>query len=114
MAIGGRVGQVAYQARKDIIPRPTAELADLRFRALLAEADWQRLPPAVRRRFSKRLSDGATAVYRGLVVEMGMSRAYAGAPAAATREEGERMLSLLADMVVLEVTDALRSASLST
>lgn len=74
MAIGGRVGQVAYQARKDIIPKQIAELADLRFRALLAEADWQRLPPAVRRRFSKRLSDGTTAVYRGLVVEMGMSR----------------------------------------
>lgn len=44
-----------------------AELADLRFRALLPAADWAALPAAVRRRFSKRLSPGATVVYRGEV-----------------------------------------------
>lgn len=44
-----------------------AELADLRFRALLPAADWAGLPPAVRRRFSKRMSPGATVVYRGEV-----------------------------------------------
>lgn len=75
MAIGGRVEQVAYDTRKDIIPKQTAELADLRFRALLPDTDWQRLPPAVRRRFTKRLADGATAVYRGLVVEAAMTSA---------------------------------------
>jgi hypothetical protein len=50
-------------------------LGDLRFRALLSDADWARLPPAVRRRFSKRLAAGATAVYAGEVVEARMSRA---------------------------------------
>jgi hypothetical protein len=38
---------------------------------------------------------------------MGMARAYTGAPAAATREEGERMLARLVDMIVGEVTEAL-------
>jgi len=50
-------------------------LGDLRFRALLSEAGWARLPPAVRRRFSKRLAAGAAAVYTGEVVEAWMSRA---------------------------------------
>lgn len=52
-----------------------AELLDLRFRALVPEADWARLPPAVRRRFSKRLGDGESAVYAGRVVETRLSRA---------------------------------------
>jgi hypothetical protein len=50
-------------------------LGDLRFRALLPDADWARLPPAIRRRFSKRLAAGGTAVYTGEVVEAWMSRA---------------------------------------
>jgi hypothetical protein len=50
-------------------------LGDLRFRALIAEGDWAALPAAVRRRFSKRLGDGNTAVYVGKVVETRMSRA---------------------------------------
>jgi hypothetical protein len=33
-------------------------LGDLRFRALVPEADWGRLPLPIRRRFSKRLADG--------------------------------------------------------
>jgi hypothetical protein len=49
-------------------------LRDLRFRALLSEADWAGLPAAVRRRFSKRLADGNTAVYVGTVLETWMSR----------------------------------------
>src|SRR3954454_1339760 len=51
------------------------ELADLRFRALLSEADWAALPLPTRRRFSKRLAGGNTAVYVGEVIETQMSRA---------------------------------------
>jgi creatinine amidohydrolase len=38
---------------------------------------------------------------------MGLDRAYAGAPAAATAGEGEELYRRLADMVVGEVVDAL-------
>jgi hypothetical protein len=51
------------------------ELGDLRFRALLSEADWLALPPPIRRRFSKRLAGGNTAVYVGEVIETQMSHA---------------------------------------
>jgi len=51
-----------------------APLCDLRFRALLSDDDWKRLPRATRRRFSKRLADGATAVYVGEVIEISFSR----------------------------------------
>lgn len=50
-------------------------LGDLRFRALLSEPDWAALPLAIRRRFSRRLADGATVVYAGTVIETRMSRA---------------------------------------
>src|SRR5262245_53497801 len=50
-------------------------LGDLRFRALLSDADWASLPLAVRRRFSKRLAGGNTAIYVGTVLETWMSRA---------------------------------------
>jgi hypothetical protein len=51
------------------------ELGDLRFRALMSEQEWAALPLPVRRRFSKRLSGGKTAVYVGTVIETRMSRA---------------------------------------
>src|SRR5476649_2149949 len=51
-----------------------AGLGDVRFRALLSDDDWRRLPPATRRRFSKRLADGNTALYVGEVVEVSFSR----------------------------------------
>ena len=53
----------------------TNELGDLRFRALLSEADWLALPHTIRRRFSKRLSGGNTTVYVGEVIETRMSAA---------------------------------------
>jgi Domain of unknown function (DUF4166) len=61
-------------------PRPVAphiepvELGDLRFRALLSAEEWASLRPAIRRRFSKRLSGGDTIVYAGEVLETWMSR----------------------------------------
>jgi hypothetical protein len=51
-----------------------AILCDLRFRALLSDEDWGRLPLATWRRFSKRLADGKTAIYVGEVVEVRFSR----------------------------------------
>jgi hypothetical protein len=54
---------------------PDDSLGDLRFRALLSDAEWSALPLAVRRRFSKRLAGGRTLVYTGEVLEMRMSRA---------------------------------------
>ena len=43
-------------------PGSAPELGDLRFRALMSEADWAALPLPIRRRFSKRLAGGDTAV----------------------------------------------------
>jgi hypothetical protein len=50
-----------------------APLGDTRFRTLVGELDWRTLPPAVRRRFSKRLAAGETALYRGSVVTTELS-----------------------------------------
>jgi hypothetical protein len=47
---------------------------DLRFRALVDARDWERLPDQVKRRFTKRLSGPAVALYRGMVVGMEVSR----------------------------------------
>ena len=53
---------------------PEAPLGDLRFRGLLSEDAWRALPLAVRRRFSKRLAGGQTAVYAGHIAEARFSR----------------------------------------
>src|SRR5262249_42972359 len=47
---------------------------DTRFRALMRPEDWASLPAAIRRRFSKRLANGATVLYAGEVLETTMSR----------------------------------------
>jgi hypothetical protein len=72
---------VASQSKIPKLRAPTASdesldatLCDLRFRALLADEDWGRLPLATWRRFSKRLADGKTAIYVGEVVEVRFSR----------------------------------------
>jgi hypothetical protein len=56
-------------------PGSEPELGDLRFRALMREADWNALPLSIRRRFSKRLAGGNTAVYVGETLTNEMSRA---------------------------------------
>lgn len=64
-----------------VIPFPTrappgaSELGDLRFRRLLGEAAWARLPSAVRARFARRVVGGKTVTYAGEVIECRMSRA---------------------------------------
>jgi len=52
-----------------------ATLGDPRFRALLSASDWASLPGPVRQRFSKRLADGETVIYRGEIVEAVVTRA---------------------------------------
>jgi hypothetical protein len=75
-----RPPRIAFEPRQQpLLPRRDGSrddaLGDLRFRALLSEQDWAALPPAIRRRFSRRLADGATIVYAGTVIETRMSRA---------------------------------------
>ena len=55
--------------------KPPHPLADLRFRTLVGEAAWARLPDAVCRRFSKCLSPEDAVFYRGKVVATELSRA---------------------------------------
>ena len=76
MSIERAVAGAGGSGQRDAARSDGAErLGDLRFRALLPEADWSRLPPAIRRRFSKRLAAGETAVYTGEVVTAWTSRA---------------------------------------
>ena len=56
-------------------PDTASDLGDLRFRALVSSEEWSQLPPAVRKRFSKRVSAGSTVVYTGEVSESRFSRA---------------------------------------
>jgi hypothetical protein len=65
---------IAFELRREPQPQPRPELGDLRFRALMSEAEWASLPPAIRRRFSKRLAGGQTIVYAGEILESWMSR----------------------------------------
>jgi Domain of unknown function (DUF4166) len=56
------------------VPADAQPLGDLRFRALLGEAGWARLPPAIRRRFAKRVAGGDTTVYVGRITTTRFSR----------------------------------------
>ena len=60
---------------RNYIDPSAPELGDLRFRALIPDADWASLPLPIRRRFSKRLAGGKTVVFVGEVIETQMSRA---------------------------------------
>jgi hypothetical protein len=66
---------VRVAPRVEGLPYADAEgVVDLRFRALVGEAGWSRLPAAVQRRFSKRLAPGAVLLYAGEVLETRLSR----------------------------------------
>jgi hypothetical protein len=67
-----RPKQVAFEAHESGNAR--VALGDLRFRALLSDEDWAKLPLAIRRRFSKRVADGSTIIYVGEILESSMSR----------------------------------------
>jgi hypothetical protein len=72
MALQGRISNLVSPPNSDA--SLDATLCDIRFRALLSDEDWGRLPLATWRRFSKRLADGNTAIYVGEVVEVRFSR----------------------------------------
>lgn len=55
--------------------KPDQKHPDHRFRALLGESAWRRLPSAIRARFGKRLRGGASVVYQGEVIAMRMNLA---------------------------------------
>jgi hypothetical protein len=72
---------MALEAKTRGLPAPSEAdpaldpiIGDFRFRALLSEDDWARLPPATRRRFSKRLAGGESTVYVGEIEEIRLSR----------------------------------------
>src|SRR5262245_3095176 len=52
---------------------PDESLGDLRFRALLSDAEWAALPLSVRRRFSRRRANGKAVVYIGEILETRIS-----------------------------------------
>jgi hypothetical protein len=76
------VAVAATEAEAKVIPfRPRARSAapapgvgDLRFRTLVGEESWARLPEAVRARFGRQVGEGRSIVYAGEVVECRMSR----------------------------------------
>jgi hypothetical protein len=75
----GRVAEAEAEAEATVIPFPpraaaSAEIGDLRFRALVGEAAWARLPEVVRARFGRHIGEGRSVVYAGEVVECRMSR----------------------------------------
>jgi hypothetical protein len=72
MALPGKIQKIP--APPNSTDQIDAALGDLRFRALLPGEEWERLPPAIRQRFSKRLADGGTVIYAGEVVDVEFSR----------------------------------------
>lgn len=66
---------VTPRAEASTAPGADDGVVDLRFRALVGEEGWSRLPEAVQRRFSKRLAYGAVLLYGGEVLETRLSRA---------------------------------------
>lgn len=56
-------------------PPTCAKEPDSRFRDLLGEEAWNNLPAAIRKRFGKRLSGGASVTYQGKVTTMRLSLA---------------------------------------
>jgi hypothetical protein len=68
MALASRISRQLQPA-----PSHCKLIDDQRFRALLSDEDWGRLPLAIWRRFSMRLADGKTIVYVGEVDSAGIS-----------------------------------------
>lgn len=52
------------------VAHPELPCRDDRFSRLLGQANWLKLPPAVRQRFGKRVRGGASVAYQGIVTQM--------------------------------------------
>ncbi len=76
--INAKVGQIAAVATAQSHANKTgchdSNLYDFRFRALLPREQWEILPAAVQRRFSKRLSEGRVALYAGMITQTRFSK----------------------------------------
>lgn len=82
MLIQGYINEAAFdwappdaEIRQAPADPPKAKQEDNRFRTLLGEAGWNRLPAPVRARFGKRLKPGDSVAYQGVVKQMFMTRA---------------------------------------
>ena len=65
----------SYGPSPDDRTREPSTLGDLRFSRPVPDAHWRTLPENIRRRFSKRVADGESVVYTGVVVLSEASRA---------------------------------------
>jgi hypothetical protein len=98
----------AVSIREATVQEPAGELADLRFRALLPAEAWAALPLAVRRRFSKRMTGGATVTYRGAVAAvranvagrlLALAARLIGGPLPLVYEPGASVVTVTEDQV---------------
>ena len=98
----------AVSIREATVQEPAGELADLRFRALLPAEAWAGLPLAVRRRFSKRMTGGATITYRGAVAAvranaagrlLALAARLIGGPLPLVYEPGASVVTVTEDQV---------------
>lgn len=75
MSAAQHVDRTSVAAEPSTAPVNEPDVTDLRFRTLLGEEAWARLPEPVRRRFSKRWQPGDMVIYPGRVVVTELSRA---------------------------------------
>lgn len=55
------------------VPHDDLPLVDERFKNLLGQESWMKLPEAIRRRFGKRVRGGVSVTYQGVVTQMSMN-----------------------------------------
>lgn len=68
-----RLTQIARPRTTTTVAQAGNDLFDERFRELLGPDAWHRLPAPIRTRFSKRLQQGRSIAYQGVVTRMQMS-----------------------------------------
>ena len=68
-----RLTQIARPRTRTPVAQAANDVFDERFRELLGADAWHRLPAPIRTRFSKRLQQGRSIAYQGVVTRMQMS-----------------------------------------